>query len=297
MLTIENNQKTVRIACSGRPLLRYQADTVASKPHFDFVALPPAADPRPGENIVLAAPHDQPWYLGLFFSPRILDGLDFWESERLAELGQRYGDCRAAGPVTTQVRDDGAVALSHDLRWRTSDDETWLTEHRDIIVQPPSDNAYRIDWAITLTAVGKDRVWGVSGKEGACAGLTYRSLRSMEGDAGQVLSSEGGDTLDAVHARQARWCDYTGLLDGRIGAGAPDRAGVTLMDHPSNPGHPRTWYASTRPGLIAANPASGAEWTLHQDQSVSLRFAVLVHAGAADRDRIETEYGHFATPA
>lgn len=297
MLTIENNQKTIRIACSGRPLLRYQADTAASKPHFDFVALPPTAELRSGENIVLCAPHDQPWHLGLFFSPRSIDGLDFWESERLAGLGQRFGECRAAGPVKTQVRDDGAVAFSHDLRWRTSDDETWLTEHRDIVVQPPRDNAYRIDWTITLTAVGKDRVWNSSGTNADGGGLTFRGLRSMEGDAGQVLSSEGDSSIEAVRAKPARWCDYTGLLDGKVGAGSPDQAGVTLMDHPENPGHPRTWYASTSPGLLAANPAAGADWALPLEQSVNLRFAVLVHAGAPDRDRIESEYGHFATPA
>ena len=66
MLTIESDQKTVQVFCDGQLLLRYRAETIASKPHFDWVALPPACGARAEENIVLAGPHEHPWHLGLF---------------------------------------------------------------------------------------------------------------------------------------------------------------------------------------------------------------------------------------
>lgn len=295
MLTIENNQKTVKIAFNGQQLLRYQTDTPASKPHFDRVALPPTAEARAGENIVLAAPHDHVWHLGLFFSPGAIDGVDFCESERLTALKQPYGECRHVGRVSSVVKDDGSVAFAHDIRWRTSDDQTWLTERRDIIVHAPKGNAYRMDWKTVLTAVGKDRNWKSSGESHHTMGPCLRVVRSMDGDAGQVLSSEGADALEAINGQPARWCDYTGKLDGKIGSLDADIAGITLLSHPQDAERLISWRASTEPfGFLAANLVAGESWTLRKDESKTFRFGVLVHFGQPDRDRIESEYRAFA---
>lgn len=295
MLTIENNQKTVKIAFNGQLLLRYQADTPASKPHFDRVALPPTAEARAGENIVLAAPHDHVWHLGLFFSPGFVDGLNFCESERLAALKERYGECRHVGRVSSVVKDDGAVAFSHEVRWRTSDDQTWMAERREIIVRPPKGNAYRIDWKMVSTAVGKDRVWTSAPASGNVAGPCVRAPRSMDCTAGQVLSSEGGNTIQTVQGRKARWCDYTGKLDGKIGSPEADTAGITLMAHPQNHDHPNGWHVTNEPfGFVASNLIPGDSFTMKKDESQTYRVGVLVHYSQPDRDRIESEYRTFA---
>jgi hypothetical protein len=295
MLTIENNQKTIKIAFNGQPLLRYQADTPASKPHFDRVALPPTAEARAGENIVLAAPHDHVWHLGLFFSPGFLDGLNFCESERLAAGKERYGECRSTGRISSVVKDDGSVAFSHEIRWRTGDDQTWMTEQRDITVHAPRGNAYRIDWKMAWTAVGKDRIWTSAPTSGSTAGPCFRVPRSMDGAAGQVLSREGANTIETVQGHKARWCDYTGKLDGKMGSLDPDTAGITLMDHPQNPNHPNAWYAAIEScGLLAADWTAGASGTIKKDESRTFRFGILVHYGRPDRDRIESEYRTFA---
>lgn len=295
MLTIENNQKTVHVASSGQALLRYQADTIASKPHFDRVCLPPTAGARAGENIVLAAPHDHIWHLGLFFAQKYVDGLNFWESEYLATLGERYGECRNSGAVQTSVHDDGSVSLRHDIRWRTSDDQTWLTEQREIVVREPKGDAYRIDWKMAWTPVGKDRVWTSTCENGDYAGLSFRSPRSMDGAYGQVLNSEGASTIETVHGQPARWCDYTGKLDGKVDFHNPDKAGVTIFDHPQNHDHPNIWFAITKPfGFIASNLTYGKTWTMKQGEPVTVRFGVLIHVGGPDRARIESEYAAFA---
>lgn len=295
MLTIENQKGTVEVACDGRRLLRYQADTIASKPHFDFVGLPPTAERRAGENVVLAAPHDHIWHLGLFFAQKYVDGVNFWESEYLATLKERYGECRHVGHTRARVRDDGSVAFGHEVEWRTSDGEKWLDEQREIVVHAPSANAYRLDWKMVWTPVGADRTWTSTCENGDYAGLSFRSPRSMDGAYGQVLNSEGARTIETVHGQPARWTDYTGKLDGKVDFFNPDLAGVTIFDHPANHGHPSNWFAITKPfGFIAANLTFGTSWTMKKDQPVSVRFGVLVHYGAPDRERIEREYEAFA---
>lgn len=294
MLTIEQVKGAVCVACSGQPLVRYEAETAASKPHFSLLALPPTAERRAGENVVLAGPHDHVWHLGLFFAPRCIDGVNFWESEQLAHAGERYGSCRATGAARTQAHEDGSVSLAHDVRWHTSDDETVVSENREIRLHPPDGNAYRIDWTMVLTAVGRDRVWTSDGEHGDCGGFSFRSPRSMEGTGGDVINSEGASRVEGVHGRPARWADYTGKLDGSLDLRRPDRAGVTVFDHPANPGYPNAWTAMTRPfGFMAANLTFGTPWTFKKDEPVTLRFGVLVHYGAPDRQRIEGAYAAF----
>ncbi len=293
MLTIENHKHSVEIASSGQPLLRYRVETSASKPHFDLVALPPAAG-RAGENIVLAAPHDHVWHLGLFFAPGCVDGRNFWESELMASRGELYGECRHAGGLETAVDEDGSVSFSHDIRWRTNEDETYVRERRHIVVHAPVGDGYRIDWKMTWTAVGALRTMTSTPHDDA--GLSYRCPRSMNGAAVQVRSSEGANQSDNLHGRPARWADLSGKLDGNFDIGKPDWAGLTLMDHPANPDHPVKWCcAASLFGFLAANPTFGRSLTLDPDRPVTMQFGVLVHAGPANREIIESEYHSFAS--
>jgi hypothetical protein len=112
-----------------------------------------------------------------------------------------------------------------------------------------------------------------------------------------VLSSEGGSTFQSVDRRAARWCDFTGRLDGGANPDRPDHAGFTFMDHPENHGHPAAWLARSEPyAFLGANVAPRARWTLRPDEPVTLRFGVMIHDGEPDRDRIEAEYQRFRRP-
>ena len=292
MLTIENHQQSVTIACLGQPLLRYQADSAASKPHFDRVALPPTAHGRAGENVVLAGPHDHVWHLGLWFCPSYIDGLSFWETERLASRGQRHGRGRMAGEVRTFVRENGCVGFSQEVSWVASDGEEWIRETRECIARPPAGNAYFVDWTCGLCAVGKDRVWRSGDHSGECANLCFRAPRSMERGAAEVLNSEGAS--GGAHCRPARWCDFSGKLDANPDPLYPDIAGITLMDHPANPGHPNSWLTMSEPyAMLALMLSHGSDLPLSRDASLRLRFGMLVHYGRADRDVIETRYSEW----
>ena len=342
MLTIENNEASVIVACDGRLLLRYQAVTHASKPHFDVVAIPPTAQPVPHvgrplpestENIVLACPHDHPWHLGLFFTPGELDGLNFWGAERARHNVEPHGEARSTGRVKTSIRDDGAVEFSHEIEWQallppsSGEVVVWMREHRAIVVPPPREHAYRMDWVIALTATAGDRrcssvrenirrvsqddppevggqVLGSprspdgSATEGLeVAGLAYRSPRSMSDRGGGLFNSERGSSPRAVPGRPGPRCGFTGKPGGCCRRRHAHQAGVALMDHPQNPGYPNAFSATTSPfGLLALNPAFGRSLTIKHDDPITLRFGVLIHYGEPDRERIELEYQRFVQP-
>ena len=293
MLTIENNNGSVDICSDGVRILAYQANTAASKPHFSVVALPPSG-PRAGTNIALAAPHDHVWHLGLYFSPKYVNGVNFWESELFAANEESFGHLRHVGAVSTSVQDDGSVAFAHEIHWLTDKDELWIKEDRRILVHPPKGQAYRMEWISTWRAEGTDRVLTSRCATGDYAGLSFRPQRCMGGLGTKVMNSEGANSADQVHGQTANWVDYSGKLDGKYTINEADWAGLTMIDHPSNVHYPIRWFCITQPfGFLAANPTFGRTWTLKPDQPETARFGILVHAGQPDKHTIDGEYQSF----
>lgn len=298
MLTIEHRDDGVEVFSHGRQILGYRTGQPAGRPHAHRLLLPPTSPARPGENITLCAPHEAPWLLGLFFSPGRIDGLDFRASGRGDGDDRTHGHTRSAGGVTTRARDDGAVALAHELTWQSDRGEAWVREARSIIVHPPDAGSYRLDWETALTAVGKERIWQERPEGGDAGGLYWSAPRSMQSATVRLLNSEGRTAVAEVHGQSARWLDLTGPLDGRTAPGAPDLAGVCLMDHPSNPGHPNRWGVAVVPCLtVAATPVVERPLVLPVDRAVRLRYGLIVHDGATDRDTIETAWRAFADAA
>jgi hypothetical protein len=194
--------------------------------------------------------------------------------------------------MKTRAHDDGAVSFAHHIKWQRSLDETWLREEREIVVHPPRDGGYRLDWTMTLTAVSTDRIFKSLSEHGDYSGLSYRCVRAM--DQGRILNSEKITDVRKTHGQAARWADYSGLLDGCLEYGTPYEAGLAIFDHPGNPGYPVRWFCMNTPfGFLAANRCLGGLWTLPANTPVTIRWAVFVHEGFATYERIESEHRRF----
>lgn len=95
---------------------------------------------------------------------------------------------------------------------------------------------------------------------------------------GTIRNSEGREDEKGVWGRQADWCDYAG-----------EGGGLLLMPGPDNFG--RSWFHARDYGLLVANPFGRRSFTggepsrvvVGKGESLTLRFGVLVHDGAADR--------------
>jgi hypothetical protein len=75
---------------------------------------------------------------------------------------------------------------------------------------------------------------------------------------------------------------------------SPDEAGLAILDHPANPDHPVRWHCAAEPyGFLSADRTFENAWTLRQQEPVTLRYAIVVHAGPADRWLIEEHYEQF----
>jgi hypothetical protein len=128
------------------------------------------------------------------------------------------------------------------------------------------------------------------------AGLFIRVPTSMAVDSRQGGRIENSDGLidAAAWSQPARWCDYSGPVEG-------ERLGIAILNHPESFRHPTRWHVRTY-GLFAANPFASrgydaalpeASTTLSGAETVRLHHRFLFHACPA-KDVIEAAYADYA---
>lgn len=229
-------------------------------------------------------PHDHPHHESLWLGHGSLNGYDFWQAgaknERIVQL---VGLARVEGAT--------AVIEGFDL-WQVEEGRTIALEHRRMRFSAAGDGR-RIDFTFELTAAAEPLVFGDT-KEGTFA-LRLRPELALTGDggAGHALNSAGD--LD-VWGKRAAWVDYWGPIGERT-------IGVALFEHPSSFRHPTWWHARDY-GLFAANPfglhdfekkpPGAGDLTLAVGETLTLRYRLWLHEGAADREDLEREYERYA---
>jgi hypothetical protein len=284
----------VEVGADGVTLLRYRPTTDASKPFAGRVALPSGADDLAGRNLVLAGAHDHAWHLGLFFCPKLVDGINCWESLPAAEDGRFHGRARDAGHEARAG--DGTAGLDHEVVWETSEGEALLTEERGVTVHEPGthgpDDGYLVEWEATLHAEGHERRLSGETVHGRYSGFSARFVRDM--DAGRFLLPDDEGAGREVLGSDAPWCDYAGGLDGRVGTLDAASAGMAFFDHPDNPRTSRWFTMSEEFGFVSANPTWDEVQTVEPGDPVTYRWGVWVHAGTPDREQVRGVYESYA---
>jgi hypothetical protein len=240
-----------------------------------------------GAVLTVEAPADHPWHHALWFTIKFVNGENFWEE---------YGEFGTLRTATVEVTGDATTAT---LDWIAPDGETLrLHETRTLRTTALDADAYVIEWTeqleVPVTTV-LDRTpfttWGGYG------GLTLRGAPDWTDT---TIRLADGTERERTLGERSPWLAIDGTAHDGVDA---QPAGVVLFDHPDNARFPTPWYASNRADTYGegwANFVNAAFlWdeplTVEPDAPLRLRYRVLVHDGTWATDRVETEYGRWAT--
>jgi hypothetical protein len=251
------------------------------KPHAHPVAAPS------GVVLTQVEPEDHPWQRGLWFVVKYVDGDNFWEELPRSWDPAGYGVQRHVGPP----RREGDTIVG-DLEWIRPDGTTVaMREHREIRTVPLDDDAYALDWDVTLQPPS-DAMLDRTPHDGTWGGYSGLAFRGRADWTDTRLLLDDDRSVDRVAPQRSRWCD--------LSSGA---AGVCILDHPANAGHPVDWYASCRAG-----DGYGEGWAntvypaflwhgprrLIADEPLRLRYRVVVHDGAWTHARADAAWAAYA---
>jgi hypothetical protein len=225
---------------------------------------------------------------GLDFKHRIkgVEGVDFWSEAP----GHGVIACKEVGDAKSD-KNHGWIATRNE--WRTADDVKILDEARTIHLYDLGD-ARLIVFDIDLHASVAPITFGDT-KEGAF-GLRVSDAIREEKSKGVLENAEGKKSERNCWGRISKWCDYSGVIDGK-------KAGIAILDDPGNP-FPACWH-SRGYGLMAANPfgrvLSGFPAMqdkkdlvkLAKDDRLKLRYGILLHSGDAKEGKVEKNFVRF----
>ena len=265
----------------------YGKDT--RKPYFHPVAL---AD---GTVLTCLSPHDHPWHRALWFSWKMLNGVNYWEED--PKTGLPDGRTEVVEAKATPNHDYSASILL-TLTYHIPGGPPLLTEKRKIAVSAPGgDGRYRIDWAGTFTAGQQDVLLQGGTAGGGYAGMSVRISQATRDwrliDSEGRVDVPGGHTAKNTHGQKARWMDFS-VVD----AATNDIGGIAILQHPSTFRFPTYWHNvmdDTVPfGYFSPAPLWAEPFTLQAGKTLKVRYRILIHPGRETKEQLDTEWAVFA---
>lgn len=122
-------------------------------------------------------------------------------------------------------------------------------------------------------------------------GFGFRATADWKGETAAYLTSTG-KTREDGHATRARWCDTSGVSDGKW-------KGVTFFSNPQNFRHPeamRIWPGFEQEVFFNWAPVQTGDFEMKPGQDHVFRYRQFVHEGKVDVERTEQLWNDYVHP-
>lgn len=243
-----------------------------------------------GEVLTGFQPPDHPWHRGLWWSWKFINGVNYWEENR--NTGASDGLTRLVR-AKVEPADDFSARATLVIHYHPPQQEPLLIETRRLAISPPdADGTYTIDWQSEFTAgeapVKLDRTLPQhlgGAAHGGYAGLSLRMAKGLDGFA--FRTRDGETTAAQSHGKPASW----------VGLAGP-RAGIAILDHPTNPRHQPPWYLHSSPQMLfhSPSPLFDEPLELAPGASITFTFRVIVHSQPLAPAAIDARWQSFSQP-
>ncbi|HUE72942.1 MAG TPA: PmoA family protein [Pirellulaceae bacterium] len=266
---VENQQLV--ITRGNQPLARYVfQDETMLRPYFTAVHAPGGVEvtrrhpPREG----IDADDHPTMHPGIWLAFGDLGGADFWRNKGRA-LHERF--------TTAPKVEDGVLRFA--VRNRYLDRERLVCQEDAAYSLGVMDGGYLLSWDSTFTG---SEPFAFGDQEEMGLGIRLATPLCVQRGSGTITTSEGKRNEKEAWGTPAKWCDYSGTIDGR-------RVGVLLMPHPEN--FRASWLHVRDYGLAVANPFGRKAFTnraasrieIKPGERLRLRFGVWIYDGPADK--------------
>ncbi len=261
----------------GRELTRFYHAADLDRPFFFPVrASSDASLTRMGHprDPISHSHHNSVW-----MSHHDVGGTSFW-----ADRGSGTGQIICHGIEAFEDADDFCAATAR-IRWVVRDSgEQLLDERRTASVRQ---GIGETDWFLVIESTftvpdGRERTVFNTTPFGLIGVRMAKSIGVHDGG-GRILNSDGAVNEEAVFRKPARWVDYSGDI------GSDLAGGVTLMDAPTNPGHPHPFHVRND-GWMGVCLTLGEPSVVTKSEPMTVRYTLWVHDGVPDADAIENAW-------
>jgi len=208
----------------------------------------------------------------------------FWAWHQVWIDGKRIGDPWEIKDFDQKVADiefwaqkDGSALLKTKVNWfsdqwkRHGQKVAYMEESTAITIHPKTKNYRRIDFEISLLALEKGLSIGGSEDEKGYSGFSVRMVLPDD----VAFTGPGGNVEPQnTDVQSPGFINVSGSM-GKDGK----KAGIVIIDHPSNPGYPQSWILRNKNSMQnAVFPGNGTVPVLSSVPLV-LKYSLVVYSG------------------
>ena len=165
-----------------------------------------------------------------------------------------------------------SCGFQQKLVWITPSGSPLIHETRTVKLTPAPCQGYAIDISLDFQSLEKQAVF-FGKNENSFLRLSLASSLRLAGG-GQLRNSLASYRPEEFEGQSARWFSAIGVVGG-------ETVGLAFLDHPGNPWFPTPWNLSSE-GVISPTPFAWRDHSLEPDETLALKFRLLVHRGYVD---------------
>jgi hypothetical protein len=261
----------------GLELTRYHFGADLDRPFFY-----PLRHPATGRSLTrMGHPHDpesHSHHNSVWISHHKVDGLSFW----LDRDKEATGTIRHAR-INEYIDGDDAATIDSLNHWIClADGRIVLIEHRQSTASLVPE-ALGGGWLLVLDlqfSVPGDAPVTFEADPFGLIGVRMAKTIGVHDGGGRILNSEGAVNEEAVFRKPARWVDYSGRVTNA------STGGITLFDHPENPGYPSPFHVRND-GWMGICLSLNTPVVVQPGMPLQLRYGLWMHDGIPEKSAIE----------
>ncbi len=261
----------------GKELTRYYYDASLHRP-FLF----PINGPSGRSLTRMGHPHDangHSHHNSVWLSHNDVNGDIFWGDKGKGKIRHQS--------VVRMVDGDSSAHLVTINSWVGKEGKVLLRERRGMTIELlPNDH-----WLLTIDVQFEPQGQEVEFGDTAFGVIGVRMAKTIGiADGGGLLRNSEGNVNEqgdnGAFRKRARWVDYSGPITRNADEG------ITLFDHPSNHNYPSPFHVR-RDGWMGACFTFEKPITLSPQETLRLRYGLLVHSGVPEPASIEKWWNQF----
>jgi HEAT repeat protein len=285
----EETDSSIALLNYDRTVWQFNYGKDTRKPYFHPVAM------VDGTVLTCLSPRDHPWHRALWFSWKMLNGVNYWEED--PKTGLPDGRTEVVEAKVAPGKDHSATIFL-TLTYHTPDGPPLLTEKRKIAVSAPDmDGRYRIDWEGVFTAGKQDVLLQGGTAGGGYAGMSVRISQTTKDwrliDSEGRVDLPGGPVAKNTHGQKARWMDFS-VVD----TATSEVGGIAILQRPSSFRYPTHWHNVMDDkfpfGYFSPAPLWAEPYTLRGGESLKVSYRILIHPGRGTKDQLDAEWNAFS---
>ena len=285
----EQSDTTLSLMNNSDKIWQYNFNNRFGKPYFHTVTVKKS-------TLTCVSPPDHPWHVGLWFSWKFINGVNYWEylnDFKSDETGYKSAGITKLQKIDILRNPDFSADIRMELQYYPADSDAVMTEKRIIRISPPfSDWSYFIDheniFNPLIDEVVLDRTPLESEPEGkSWGGYAGLSIRFNQ----DCTSPEIIVPTDSENYKKNSWL-YMGFntLTG-------ETAGICILQNLKFTTPTTSWYVINNPEIpfFYYSPAVlfDGKIVLKKGEALHLKYRVWILPGKTGKEEIQAKYDEY----